>query len=449
LLDTPQLLLQEPLLQNASAALVGLSGGLDSSVLLHLLFRLRELGWSVPLSALHVQHGLQAEAESWLEHCRQKCAALDIPFAYEHAQLGAARLSSEDAARQARYAAFARHLPLGGVLLQAHHQQDQVETVLFRLLRGSGVRGLGGMPRERRFASGWLLRPLLDLPRAELERYACEHQLCWVEDPSNAQGHYSRNFLRQHILPSLREHWPALDKQLLTSAARGAEAAFLLDELAAADLESAQGPHPSTVKLEALRTLSVARRNNLVRFWCRQRHGAAAPEPGAALLERLQTELLDAKPSATPVLRWGEGAAELTLRRHGVHVYLVPRLPLLPLCLELVVGEVLELPAPLGRLCWREGGEGGLALRQGERLQLRFRQGGERIKLAGRPSRELKKLLWELGIAPWLRDYVPLIYRNEQLLAAAGFAQDEAVLSKSQQNTLQLVWERPDLHCGA
>jgi tRNA(Ile)-lysidine synthase len=439
-------LLQEPLLNTATAVVVALSGGLDSSVLLHLCARLRTQGLRAPLCALHVQHGLQEQAEAWLEHCRAECAALDVPFAYERLHLRDAGLNSEGMAREARYAAFARHLPAGGVLLQAHHCQDQVETVLFRFLRGSGVRGLAGMPRARRFAEGWLLRPLLELPRPELERYAREHGLRWIEDPSNRESHYTRNFLRQCILPALRQRWPALDQQIRESAQRCAEAAELLEVLADADLRQAQGPHPTLLNLAALAALSPARRNNLVRHWYRGIAGSDAPQPTATLLQALQREVLAAASDAAPLLRWGERGWDL--RRYGMHLYLVPQLPALPSHMILVAGETLELPAPLGRLVWRETQEGGLASRAGEPLQVRFRGGGERIKPAGRPTRELKKLLQELGIEPWLRDCVPLVYRGDELIAVAGFIIAESATAEAGENALQLVWERPDLHCG-
>jgi tRNA(Ile)-lysidine synthase len=486
-LHDPQLLLQEPLLATASAVVVALSGGLDSSVLLHLFARLRTLGLRAPLSALHVQHGLQREAEAWLEHCRTVCAALDVPFVYERLQLGnSATLSStplpltgeglklpspacgrggggegkeesdesganvsEDTARTARYAAFAKHLPQGGVLLHAHHRQDQVETVLFRFLRGSGVRGLGGMPKARRFAAGWLLRPLLDLPRTALAHYAQEHALTWVEDPSNAEPHYTRNFLRQRILPVLQERWPALERQIQQSAEHSLEAAALLEELAEMDLRTARGPHLTMLSLSALAALSPARRRNLLRHWYRHAAGPAAPLLPATLLDALQRELLTAAPDAAPCWRWGEAGRGGDLRRYGAYLYLVPPLPMLPEQMTLVAGAPLDLPAPLGRLTWRETPTGGLALAKGEALHLRFRQGGERLKPVGRPTRELKKFLQERGIAPWLRDYVPLIYRGAELIAVADFTVAETAAAKAGENALQLVWERPDLHCGA
>jgi tRNA(Ile)-lysidine synthase len=443
----PRQLLQEPLLSTATAVVVALSGGLDSSVLLYLLASLRTQGLRAPLCALHVQHGLQDEAEAWLEHCRAECAALGVPLIHEHLHLGAAGLSSEDAARAGRYEAFAKHLPAGGVLLQAHHRQDQLETVLFRFLRGTGVRGLAGMPRERRFAQGWLLRPLLEVSRPALERYAQEHHLRWIEDPSNREAHYTRNFLRQRILPLLRERWQALDHQILESARRSAEAAELLDALAQTDLLAVQGPHPAMLRLAALSALSPARRNNLLRHWYRGVAGMGAPQLSSSLLDALQHDLLDAAPDASPELRWGEQGGEWSLRRHGAHLHLVSPLPMLPERMTLVAGEPLELPAPLGRLVWREKQGDGLALRKGDTLELRFRCGGERIKPVGRPTRELKKLLQELHIEPWLRDYVPLVYRGEELIAVADFAVAEVVAVDAGQNGLQLVWERADLHC--
>lgn len=447
-LANPRLLLQEPLLTTATRVVVALSGGLDSTVLLHLCAMLRSSGLAAPLSAFHVQHGLQDEAEEWLVHCRRLCESLDVPLSSVHLHLGAQGARSEGEARRARYEAFAAHLPEGAVLLQAHHQQDQVETVLFRFLRGSGVRGLSGMPRQRRCGKGWLLRPLLAVPRDELERYARRHGLSWIEDPSNGESFYARNFLRHEVLPLLRSRWSQVDRQVLESAERSADAAVLLQELAEADLKSVQGPHATMLDVVALKAMNAVRRNNLLRHWCARLVGEGAPLLSSTVLARVESELLDAAIDATPMLRWGEEGRELSLRRFGKYVHLVRALPVMSSALDLRAGETLELPAPLGRLLWQRSDRGGLALREGERLQVRFRIGGERIKPVGRPTRELKKLLQELNVPPWLRDLVPLVYRGEELIAVADFVIAEAAKAESGQNALRLVWVRPDLHCG-
>ncbi|ERI53187.1 hypothetical protein N878_16440, partial [Pseudomonas sp. EGD-AK9] len=171
--------------RTAPAWRIAFSGGLDSSVLLHLLAGLVRREALPPLAAIHVHHGLQPAAEAWPEHCARSCAQLDIPLEIVAVQV-APGASLEQAARQARYAAFAARLGEGEVLLGAQHRDDQAETLLFRLLRGAGVRGLAAMPVARPLGRGTLVRPLLDVPRTELLAYAEAHGLSWVEDPSNA-----------------------------------------------------------------------------------------------------------------------------------------------------------------------------------------------------------------------------------------------------------------------
>lgn len=188
---------------------VAFSGGLDSTVLLHLLVSLSRRMPLPPIRALHIQHGLQAAAEAWPEHCRQVCTALGVPLRVRHVQVQPGA-SVERAARDARYGAFVEELVTGELLLTAQHRDDQAETLLFRLLRGAGVRGLAGMPASRPLGAGQLLRPLLAASRAELQAYADAHQLHWVEDPSNGDVQYSRNYLRQQVLPLLTQLRPKL-----------------------------------------------------------------------------------------------------------------------------------------------------------------------------------------------------------------------------------------------
>ncbi|HDQ9214135.1 TPA: tRNA lysidine(34) synthetase TilS, partial [Pseudomonas aeruginosa] len=186
---------------------VAFSGGLDSTVLLHLLAQLARSEALPALSALHVHHGLQAAADGWPAHCQAVCRSLGIPLRVERVQVAVGG-SIEQAARDARYRAFQANLGEGQVLLTAQHLDDQAETLLFRLLRGAGLRGLAAMPASRPLGGGRLCRPLLGVSRAELEAYAQTHRLDWVEDPSNQDPRFSRNYLRREIMPRLASHWP-------------------------------------------------------------------------------------------------------------------------------------------------------------------------------------------------------------------------------------------------
>ncbi len=254
------------------------SGGLDSTVLLHLLAQLARSEALPALSALHVHHGLQAAADGWPAHCQVVCRSLGIPLRVERVQVAVGG-SIEQAARDARYRAFQANLGEGQVLLTAQHLDDQAETLLFRLLRGAGLRGLAAMPASRPLGGGRLCRPLLGVSRAELEAYAQTHRLDWVEDPSNQDPRFSRNYLRREIMPRLASHWPQAVAGMARCAAHLREAEDLLAELAAIDLRACRQPSEldwpdwldlPRIALEPLRRLSAARQRNLLRAWLGQ-----------------------------------------------------------------------------------------------------------------------------------------------------------------------------------
>ncbi|KLD74514.1 tRNA(Ile)-lysidine synthetase, partial [Xanthomonas hyacinthi DSM 19077] len=232
-----------------AAVLVGLSGGLDSSVLLHALAQqpqYRRAG----LRALHVHHGLHADADAWADHCAAFCAALAIPLQVRRVQVprdGGHGL--EAAARQARRTAFAQALAAGEWLALAQHRDDQAETFLLRALRASGADGLAAMQPLRDFAHGMLWRPLLALPRSDLHAYAQRHALRWIEDPSNADPGFDRNFLRLQLLPLLRQRWPHADAALARSAQLCGEAGALLDDGDQAALDALRGGDAATATL--------------------------------------------------------------------------------------------------------------------------------------------------------------------------------------------------------
>ena len=233
-----QLLQQLTPYRNAPAWHIAFSGGLDSTVLLHQLVELSRLHPLPPLSAIHVHHGLQTAADAWPAHCQSVCAQLNIPLQVIHVEVQPGA-SLEQAARDARYQAFIGALQAGEVLLTAQHRDDQAETLLFRLLRGAGVRGLAAMPRERVLGAGLLVRPLLSVPRARLHAWATERQIPWVEDPSNADDRPSRNFLRLNIFPALAARWPQASQNMARAAAHVSEALQLLEELGREDLDDA------------------------------------------------------------------------------------------------------------------------------------------------------------------------------------------------------------------
>lgn len=389
---------------------VGLSGGLDSRVLLHALARLAP-EFSLPLRAVHVHHGLSPHADAWAVRVAEFCAQDGVPLTVCRVQVTQAA-SLEGAARQARQAAFAAGLRTDEALLLAQHLDDQAETLLFRLLRGAGLTGLGAMrpatflmlPEGGR-APVW--RPFLGLSRSALAAYAVAQDLSWVEDESNADCRHDRNFLRHEILPRLASRWPAVQRTLADTALRLQEAEGLLQALAA-DMGAGCIDAQQRLMLPALAALSPPRQRLVLRHWL---HQQGFPLPAAAVLEKILTEVVPARADAMPRQAW----AGCEVRRYREHLYaLAPLLPL-PSSWECDWNGTAPLALPDGQWLWAEG-EGAAP-----GWRVRYRQGGERLRrLPGGPSRELRTWLQEQGVPPWQRDRLPLLFRGEELVAVAG-----------------------------
>lgn len=282
----------------AGPVAVGFSGGRDSIVLLHALSRL-DLG--ARLSALHVHHGLSPHADAWADFCVTEAAALGVPCTVRRVRVGdTAGQGLEAAARTARYQAFADS-GLGLICL-AHHRDDQAETVLFNLLRGSGIAGLAGMRDERSQGALRLLRPLLGTGRAEIEAYAAEHGLRWIDDESNDDRRHARNFLRHEVLTVIDGRFPGAARQIARAADWCAEADALLGELAELDwLAVADGDQ---VRLAGLKALSPARVRNLIRH---RLAGLGWQAPDASRLDEFVRQLRSAGPDRHPELALPDG----------------------------------------------------------------------------------------------------------------------------------------------
>lgn len=293
----------------------------------------------------------------------------------------------------------------------AQHADDQAETLLLRLLRGAGVAGMAGMPERRPLGKGRLLRPLLTLSRASLEQCAAELGLSPVEDPSNGQDHYDRNWLRLHIMPGLKQHWPALLQRCRDTAALMADANLLLRERAEEDLQICR-LGTGELSIEAIRRLSPERQRNLVHHWVSHQAGMRLSRQR---LQNLLNSMLSERDDAEPV----ERLQGQQLRRYRDRLYLLPDpLPTIKADsrLSLVVGTPLVLPQ--GVLEWERSR---LGLPEGVALTLGFRQGGERLRPMGRGgSVSLKQLLQEAGVPPWLRSLQPIIWLGDSILAVPG-----------------------------
>jgi len=400
----------------ARRLVVGYSGGMDSQVLLHGLATHRDRWPERTLAAIYVDHRLQAASAAWGEHCGRVCRALDIPFRALRvdARPGPGE-SPEAAARRARYAVLAAELEPDAALLTAHHRDDQAETLLLQLLRGAGPHGLAAMPSAARLGRGWLLRPLLAVDRADLLAYAQAHRLRWIEDVSNTDVGFDRNYLRHCVLPLLRDRWPAANRALARSAHWCAEAAAWLDAEAAADLIRVSADRPDGLRLPGMRELGAIRQRNLLRYWLRQ---LGLPIPDHRQLEHVLRDGLTARPDRQPRIHWPGGE----VRRYRDTLYAMPALTPHDArrCFVWRPGAngypPLELPG-IGALVLREtiGAGWRATVLAGGELIVRFRQGGERFRPAGRRyGQELKKLWQEAGVPPWERDRLPLLYRTVQ-----------------------------------
>ncbi len=390
--------------------LIAYSGGLDSHVLLHLASQMTDYS----VRAIHVHHGLQKEADHWIDHCQQVCDTLNIPLQLEYLNLSIEKGESvEELARTARYDVFKKSVQADEILLTAHHQNDQAETLLLQLFRGAGVQGLAAMPQISSFGIAHHARPLLNETRESLEAYAQTYQLAFIEDPSNQDNTFDRNFLRNEIIPQLRNRWPSIDKTISRSAAIQAETKHILDDIAKQDLLSVKenSQNDNTLLIKGLQELSELRQKLLLRYWI-QSNGFKAPSEKK--LKHIFTDVIDASDDAQPLLTW-HGAE---IRRYQGRLYIMS--PMLDHDSAQVISwddpqKPLEIPSLALTLAALDLGE------STEPVTVRFRQGGETLLHAKRGvTISLKNLLNEAGIPPWLRSRIPLVYQGNTLIKVVG-----------------------------
>ncbi len=407
---------------------------MDSVALLHLLHSLApRFEWR--LSALHVHHGISRNADAWAEFCSGLCARHNIPLRIEHVDIAPLRDEHgiEAAARKLRHAAFASQAC--DFVALAHHADDQAETLMLQLLRGAGIKGVAAMPvlsnvegpvlsevegpmLKSAGARTPVLRPLLDIPRSKLLEYAKREGLQWVEDESNADDSYPRNFLRHRLFPMLEQRFPAYRNTLTRSAQHFAEANELLDELARHDMQGSAGE--AALEIALLRKLSRSRSKNLLRFWL---HLQGAPMPQTVELGEMLRQLLEARSDADLCVEFGTWQ----VRRYQDRVYVLPVLGEFDRGLVLPWnGEAgLDWPALDTRLSFVQMLGQGISLAGLKRapVTLRLRSGGETLRPhAKAATRSLKNLLQEHHVPPWKRERLPLLYCGDELVCVVGVA---------------------------
>ncbi|MFC3853480.1 tRNA lysidine(34) synthetase TilS [Salinispirillum marinum] len=391
---------------------VAYSGGMDSSVLAALAVK----RWPDKVALLHVNHQLQPVATDWVAHCQRQADEWRVPFVAVKVTVDMAARSAqgvEGAARSARYAAFAQHVATDQVLLMAHHADDQVETVLYRLLRGAGPDGLAGMSEFRPLETGGQVwRPWLTQPRTTLQAAATELGLTWVEDPTNAQAEADRNFLRHRVLPVIEERWPQYRATLERARTLQAQAAHQLQTFWQPLVETRQ--QGDGLRIDDVMAWPEADQMALLRTWL------ADFAPSYQQLRALIHTVLPAAPDASPQVVLGP----VSVRRYQQALYIVSDQPAPPEHhITLSLTQSASHPA-FGRVCLSDTqtDEDALVLplewAQRSDLSVDCRRGGERFHPYGRQgSRDLKRLLQEWGIPPWQRDRIPLVYAGTELIA--------------------------------
>lgn len=417
---------------------VAYSGGIDSHVLLHLSACWRAARAGTPeVVALHVNHRVQDAAAQWALHCQSVCDALGVRC--EVRELAVDVNPSEAHLRAARYRVFEDFCREEDLLLLAHHRDDQAETVLLRLVRGAGPRGLGGMPSARPIGRAWLCRPLLGSTRREVREYATCHDLSWVDDPSNASLSFDRNFMRQRVLPLMAARWPGVEERIARAADNCVQAARLCEDVARSDVgERLRRDRfgQDSLPIAALEALPGPRADNLLRGWL---EAGAGRMVDAAALATVRAEVIGSRADAGAEFRIGARR----LRRFRDALYLVDAPVRRPPVDDIPVEPGCDQHIPgVGRVrlaCGRGSG-----VRTGGSLMLGFRRGGESCRPAGRTRKPLKKLLQEYEVPPWLRDRVPLLFVDGELAAVGGLFVCEGFSAGPGEPSLRLEWSLSD-----
>lgn len=455
----------------SSSYFIALSGGLDSSLLLALAQRYLSEFRQSKVTAVHVHHGLSEHADEWQAHCEQVCQRLNIQLISKRVVLSGYKKGLEEAARAARYAVFEQVLPSGAVLLQGHHQNDQAETVLLRLMRGAGVAGIAGIPKTRVLGSATINRPFLNISKSTLLQLARSIGLTWVEDDSNESRDFDRNFIRHEIIPLLETRWSGAVSRLSMSASHCRETTELEDVLAKIDLGTALHTRfQSALAIDKLSMLSLNRQINVVRYWIRV---SGMGFPGEKNFRRIWSEVLNARDDAMPIVEWSLGVVrryrntlflvgerEQNIQRHfdaeqiipvesmGINQVFAGKRYIMCAVLKGGVGRVNEgsinTDSDIGK-----SPESALIIRppnKDEKVTLRFRQGGELFKPAGKAHhRPLKKWLHECFVPPWLRDSIPLLYYNECLVAVGDYLVADGAQEEFGDCNFSIEW---DTSCG-
>ena len=415
---------------------IAYSGGVDSHVLLHLSALTEEL--KSKITAIYINHGLQAETDEWAEHCQTVAEDLGVKFKCLNVNVQkTAGKSLEELAREARYQAFKTLLGGHDVVLLAQHREDQMETVLLQLFRGAGVQGLSGMPVAISFGQGFMCRPFLDIAKQEIDNYAAGSKLSWVEDPSNKSDDFDRNFLRNQIVPQLKQKWPALDKTIARSARHCANAHRLSESLAKELFTQIVDNADQTLNIVQLLELDANRQYLVIRQWFKDNQ---LRMPAEKIMQGIVNEVIKAKESGNPEIR-GQGYC---IKRYRNKLFCLKSSDIdKESCEQHWTENTKQLELNDGsKLIISESAEGiQEAVWKKAKVTVKFRQGTEKIRLPGRVgSHTLKKLYQEKSIPPWQRSNIPLIYLDGNLVAVADLWVSADYFSHTKEPCYQIDW---------
>ncbi len=412
---------------------VALSGGLDSIALLHLLVN---SGTNLPIRAIHVNHGISRNSNDWQSFCSELCTSYQVELFETRVEIPE-KGSLEENARKARYQTFEDFLKPNEVLLMAHHLNDQAETFLQRVCRGSGLTGLASIPECRPLSQGHLFRPLLSESRDTLKSYVAANSLDWVEDESNSSFEYDRNYIRHNVIPALIRRWPAFLNTLNRTTQLIRQDSEALNYYRAAWLKGNNSQEKVSIK--ALLALPAFEQQGVLSYWSKSKTGASLSN---ANLETLLREVCLAKQDARAVFQLQDNE----FRRYQGHLYCIPKDiefdPEWHLSFDLSSDVSNRFELPSGDIVYLKSKLGGFVLPDGQ-LELRFRLGGERIRpVLDNHTRELKKWLQSNGVPPWERARIPLLYCNDKLIAVADYTFDQSIEGVSNQNGWEFIWQR-------
>ena len=420
----------QQLAPNQTQFLIGFSGGLDSTALLALFAKLREKQPHFQLRAIHIHHGLSSNADAWATHCENLCQQFQIPLLIQRVNVNMAN-GIEAGARQARYEAIAQHIFPQEWLATAHHLQDQTETFFLALKRGSGLQGLSAMQAQSTVYNVPIFRPLLSFNRQQLLNFVQQQGITWIEDESNADNQYDRNFLRNQILPDLRQRWGHFDSAVQRCAQHCYEQQQLLNELLAEEYQKNVDKTDRTFKVQHFADYSAIKQRALLRLWL-QECGVAMPS--LVQLEHLISDVVFAKPDTQPQFRLENNI----VRRYQHKLFITPIFTdISSNDIEAELDKPIALPDNLGTLrlqktlqkmtaLWHD--ENGniyketLALPlEGTKVWIRFGYSGK-VKLTPKGvNQDIKKVWQNLNVPPWQRQRIPLIFYDDKLQSAVGF----------------------------